>query len=174
MSIPVVEPLSNADLLVAARRYLVDSGVPTRLISEGLLGSDDLYPEGWIFQDTADGSPFRDPENTGTCAIVLDSVDTWAAQNNHNTSTFPRLRITIFADPTRDPAGSPLKYDARVKARKVWEAVNPLFHDAANRVHAFDSLPIVSTLQGGGFSVQDVPNGDGQVRATCGYDLILY
>jgi hypothetical protein len=163
------------DLLPQVYRYVTidNADVVTALVTANLLGKDSLYPTGWVFTSDSEGKPARDIENSGKCAIVFSSYDSWSPQTRMHTSKFPRLSVHIYADVTRDAQGMPTKQDAEHKAKLVWKAISPLFHDAANRIHAFHDLPVISTIEGQAFSVFPVPNGDGAVRADVSYDLTL-
>jgi hypothetical protein len=160
-------------LVKAAYRYLMASGVPANLVSAGLLGTDPLYATGWVFSGDLTGDPFRAVEGTGKCAVVLYSFDHWAPSTQLHTARYPRLNVAIYADVSRDAQGNYTGHDAEDKAEAIYEQINPLFHDAANRVHAFDDLLVVSTLMGNPLSLMDIPDGDGAVRGLVAYDLTL-
>jgi hypothetical protein len=158
------------DIVKPAYRYLMASGVPATLITDGLLGADPTYPTGWVFSGEQQGLPFREVENTGKCAIVLYSYDTWATPSMYQQNVaFPRLRLAIYADTERDAEGNYTKHDGDDRARAVWDRVWPLFHDARNIVRKFDTLHIVSTLLEGGPDLMPIPGGDNAHRLTASF-----
>lgn len=164
-------------LIRAAWNYVMDSDIPARLIEQGLLGSDPMdghhgFENGWVFSGgDENGDPFRNVAGTGLCAVVLYSADEWAPPANFRSTQYPRLHLVVFADPTRDASGQPIARDAEDKAYTIWRALHPLFHDSANVIHQFGDLAVISTVQGGTWTMMDVPNGDGAVRGDCTYNL---
>lgn len=165
-----------SSLVTAAWRYLMATPVPAALISSGLLGSDPTggpYARGWVFSGFLGGDPYRAVEGSGKCAVVLYQYDTWAPATQMHTLRYPRLLLAIYADDTRDTLGNPVTHDAEARVESIYAAVNPLFHDPGNRVRFFDRLRVISTIQGQGLSVMEIPNGDGAVRGTVAYDLTL-
>lgn len=142
------------------------------LIAAGDLGKDSTWVDGFVFRTGRDGVPFRDLEGTGTGAICLYSYDQWATPSALHSSKFPNLHIAIFADVTR-ASGRPVTNDAADRAYRIYDVLHPLFHDSANRISKFDTLPIISTVAGGGFSIDDVPTGDGLMRGDQIYNIHL-
>jgi hypothetical protein len=134
---------------------------------------NNAYESGWIFRDINDQRPPRSVKNTGWASVLLSQYDHWSNQVRHHTTKFPILTVFIFADVTRDGSGSPIAQDAEEKVRRVWKEIDRLFHDAANRIHAFDTLRIVSSVESSPLSILDVPDGDGAVRGTVRYDITL-
>lgn len=164
-------------LVTAARRHLMASGIPANLISLGLLGADPsggAFADGWVFSGDLTGDPYRPIEGTATSAIVLHSYDDWAPSTLLHTARYPRLRITIYSDVSRDDDGNPSRgHDAENTAESIFLSINPLFHDAANRIHHFDTMPIISTVMGDGLTLMEMPDGDGAVMGTCSYDVTV-
>ena len=160
-------------MVKAAWRYLRASGVPAALVAGGLLGVDQTFPDGWVFSGDLTGDPYRSVEGTGKCAVVLYTYDAWSAAGAMHTLRYPRLQIAVYADDTRDQLGNPVEHDAELRCEAVHWAIHPLFHDAANRVHAFDDLRVISSVQGSALSVMAIPNGDGAVRGVAAYDITL-
>lgn len=118
----------DLDLTTAAVRRLLNS-VPFGTI-EHLIGAEEA-PDGslWVFQGLdADGRPFRDPEGSGKCVLVLSSRSEWSAPNKHNTFEFPKLQVLIYADSTRNEDGTPALRDAERKINKIHRAMDVLFH----------------------------------------------
>ena len=138
------------------------------------VGSDTTYPYGWVFQGlTPEGRPFRDPEGTGKCAVVLNVRDSWASPNAHNNAMFPMLRVSIFADATRDAGRNITQRDADSKAWAVWEVLDRVFHDPGNSKHDWSGVRVVSSVRGGEPGVMDVPGGDGMVRLDVVYNICV-
>jgi hypothetical protein len=160
-------------LVTSAFRYLMASEQAFRLVQYGVIGADPpggAFANGWIFSGDLTGDPYRTVEGTGKCAVVLYTYD---ASQMH-TMRYPRLHMAIYADASRTPGTlSPTTHDAQAKAEQVFTALNPLFHDPANRVRSFDGLRVLSTLQGGAFSLSLIPSGDGSIRGDVVYDVTL-
>lgn len=152
---------------VAAYRYLNTHPVVTRLVTEGLLGSDRQYPA-WVFR-SADGDPSRPVGESGKCAIVVAHTGTWALKNAHNTATFPTLRIIIYADNTRDDDGVTLYTDAADKCLEIYYRIDPLFHDPAKNIKYWGDFRVHDCIAGSPFQIQEMPQYDGSV-----YGLALY
>ncbi len=168
--------MSWSELVPAAFRYLLGSAPMQALLTEGVVGRDDpgeTWEAGWVFAGDSTGEPYRDLENTGQCAVVITSYDQWSPATQMHSNEFPRLNLLIYADPGRDSMGNPLAHDAENKVKDVFGRLNSLFHDPGNRIHLFDDLYVVSTLQGGALSIGPVPNGDGLVQGRVSYDVAL-
>lgn len=147
-------------LATYAHRYLMSSGVPDQLRVEGLLGSDPKFPH-WVFVQQTNNRSFREVEGTGFAAVVLSSYESWSTPSQFQQSVkFPKLNLTIYADCSRDSLGNYTKHNGADRAMEIFDRVFPLFHDAANRVHWFDELRVISTLLGSGPSVMPIPDGD--------------
>ena len=164
-------------LLEAAYLRLLGSTEFQALIGEDV-GLDDAEEDpwysGWVFQGLSDtGEPYRQPEGSGMAAVVVSSRGGWASPNQTNTASFPLLQIFVFADCSRDENGNLSARDAESRVRRVAEVVDPLFHDAANRVHSWGTFPVVSCLRHSELSIRDVPNGDGVVRGELTYEVVL-
>lgn len=107
------------DLALDARNWLAQQPSVT-----ALLGSDDIW-DTWIFS----GEPQRRIENTQRCAIVIFVDDAWSPANAHNTLSFPRLVVDVWADPTRDNVSKAIKkQDAKAKVHSVYKAVDKFLH----------------------------------------------
>jgi hypothetical protein len=134
---------------------------------------NNAYETGWIFRDVNDQRAPRAVESTGWASVLFSQSDHWSNQTRFHTSKFPILTVFIFADVTRDGSASPIAQDAEEKVRRVWREIDRLFHDASNRIHMFDALRIVSTVESSPLSIMDIPDGDGTVRGTVRYDITL-
>jgi hypothetical protein len=119
---------AGLDLATAALRRLKASVALESV--EHLIGAE-AAPDGslWIFQGLdAEGRPFRDPEGSGKCVLVLSARSEWSAPNRHNTFEFPRLQVLIYADSTRNEDGSPAIRDAEHKINKIRDVIDTVFH----------------------------------------------
>lgn len=135
---------------------------------EGVLGFDEHGL--WIFQGDAGERPFRDPQGTGTSAIVMSADETWAS-NPHNTAQFPVLQVLIYSDATRAADNTPVRLDQRTKAWNIYEPINRILHDAANEHHDFFGTPVVSLQTHTSPSVMAVPDTSGMVRLMVRYEV---
>lgn len=172
-----------SELHVSAYQYLMQSGVVQQLIASGDLGFDvDQYgfPDmtqpfatGWVFRADIDGAPFRPVEGTGKGAISLMVYDSWASSTMWKSSSFPNLHVAIYGDPTRDTSDFPTMIDGKDRALRIYKKIHGLFHDSANQIHKFADLRVVSTVAGGGFRINPVPEGDGLVRLDQTYNIHL-
>jgi hypothetical protein len=162
-------------LLENAYRYLSSSPVFQEQVELGNIGRDLENPEGWVWQGDPGTPPPVVVEGSGKSGIVLSLAGFWSSQNQHNTAQFPRLQLSIYMDCQRDPAnGFPVADNASNRAYALYQKLNPLFHDAGNRIHVFDQMPVVSTTQGSaGLAVMDVPDGDNLVRGQVVYNIVL-
>ena len=110
------------DLALDARNFLAQQpSVTTQL------GSDSKW-DTWIFSD----SPFVRIENTSKVMIVITINDDWSPANDYNTTSFPRMIVDVWADPSRNSDHSVLKQDAKAKIASVYKAVDKYFHTVNN------------------------------------------
>lgn len=166
------------DLLPNVWRYATADAGLLALVTDGTIGKDadgGAYdaPQGWVFRDINDQRAPRPIEGTGKASVLFSQFDHWSNQTRFHTSKFPILTVFIFADVTRDGSGSPIAQDAEDKVRRVWREIDRLFHDAANEIHMFDTLRIVSSVESSPLSILDIPDGDGAVRGTVRYDITI-
>ena len=140
------------------------------LAEEGVLGFD---RDGmWIFFGNDENKPWRDPQGTGTSAIVLSTDDTWG-NNPHNSAQFPVLQVLIYSDATRGTDNKPMMTDQKTKALRIYDVVDTLFHDCGNRLHALGDVRIHSSLRRYGPSLQPVPDTAGMVRLDVTYEIAV-
>jgi len=183
--------MSDSNLLLpSVYWYVLSQPSVQSLITEGLIGKDDpgAYSAGWIFAGSNDGIPPRSVEGSEQCAILFMSYTHWSAKVPHHSGQFPHLVVSIFADPDRDDNDSPIARNAESKAKRVWDVIDPLFHDSGNSIHWFEPSPdtsliipedvprlsVISTVQSSPISFLDIPEGDGAVRGTARYNLHLF
>lgn len=106
-------------LSLAVRNLLIQDSAIT-----DLLGKSVIWPQGWIF----DGSLRVKLENTSRVAIVVNEIAPFGTPNQHNTMTFPRVSVDIWADPTRNTDKSVQLDDAKNKIEAVGKLVNAHLH----------------------------------------------
>jgi hypothetical protein len=134
-----------------------------------LLGSDDIWPS-WIWED----SLMRTIENTSKCGIVIAQNGGWTTPNEHNTMAFPRVIVTIWADPTRDPVTKAMRRpDAKAKANEIHEAFKKVFHDASNTEHLWDGKRILGSKLLGEPEFTAVTDGNGIYSAQVFYGVTV-
>lgn len=146
------------------------------LVTSGLIGTDAVYPQGWVFQRTRNSpSSYRIVEGTGKCAVVLSSRGTWTAPNMHNTAKFPALQVEIFADCTRDSSAAIIAEDADRKCSQVYGVLDSLFHDVGSETISSPwplGFVVASCLRSSELTISDVPEGDGSVRGIVYYAVV--
>lgn len=192
----------DLDLATAAVQRLRDYLPFQQLVADGVVGTDanDAAPlaekveQAWLFQGLdRDGRPFRDPEGSGRCVVVLSERREWASANPHNTASFPALQMLIYADSSRLSDGAPWIRDADRKCKHVFKKLDPRFHNPSNQtedrrwsyvekiVHpdgAVEALPskviqVHSSLRGSPFTIGDVPGtNEYTVRGEVSYNMI--
>lgn len=163
------------DLSSSAVQRIRASANVQALVTAGLIGTDAVYPQGWIFQRTHNApTSYRIVEGTGKACIVVSDRSSWAGPNQHNTARFPALLVEVFADCSRNTKGAVAADDADRRCKQVFNSVDPLFHDAANRDHEWPlGIRVISSLRWAELSIDDVPDGDGSVRGTAIYSVAL-
>lgn len=163
------------DLASSAVERVRASSIFQDLVSAGLVGTDSVYPAGWVFQRTRRApATYRNVEGTGKACVVLSDRTSWAGPNQHNTARFPTLLVEVFADASRDSQGNVVADDADRRCKQVWDGLDRIFHDAANVSHVWPlGLKIFSCVRWTELSIDDVPDGDGSVRGTAYYAVQL-
>lgn len=145
------------------------------------IGQDDTgqpYAAGWVFRSSDNEmSGYRDPEGTGKASIVVAEREGWTSPNAYNTARFPTLFIVVYADSTRVLNGSsltPTQRDARDRCQRIFDAVDPLFHDVANKDHHWPlNQYVVSCMRQTELTMVDVLNGDGKCQGISRYSVTL-
>lgn len=120
-------------LSVALRNFLVQSPEVQTLVSAGTIGSGVHWPTGWVF---ADMSYATIEKYSAKAMIVVSESGNYDPINVYNTMTFPRVFLDIWASPTRDTAGSPIKDDADNIAEDIFSAIKPYVHITHPAVHS--------------------------------------
>ena len=71
----------------------------------------------------------EDPvDGSGGRAIVVKRVGGWAGPNAVNTQEFPKIRLELWSDHSRDLDGDVAAYDGLTSAFAMFRAVDPLLH----------------------------------------------
>ena len=124
----------------------------------------------WVFQGDAGERPFRDPQGTGTSAVVISADASWGS-NQHNTAQFPLLQVLIFSDADRDADNQPVRLNQRTKAWKIYEVVDDVLHDVSNTHHDFFGTQVISSSRHTNPGIQPVPDTAGLVRLMVRYEV---
>jgi hypothetical protein len=170
------------DMVTSAFQKLSAYPAFQQLVLDGLIGTDadDTAPDeekiakAWLFQSLDDQErPFRDPEGSGQCVILLSQHKSWSGPNRHNTAQFPQLNVLIYADSTRDADGAPITQDARRKAKHVAKRINPCFHRPGNDDHLWPGdYWVHASYQSMQLQLTDVPNTQAYtVRGEMTYEI---
>lgn len=133
--VSVVSPADTDDVVLAAHRFL-----STKTDVTSLLGGDSVFSS-WLFTDTL----AVEVAGSSKCALVLYYAGSWSAPNEHNTAVFPRLGITIYADPKRDSNGNFIRDDTRTKILKVHKALRKHMHLVDMQTVMWDDLRILAS-----------------------------
>jgi hypothetical protein len=125
------------DIAKAARNMLVQAPRVKDLVARGVIGSDTVFKEGWIF-------PFAPSVNIDTeshqALVVLTRGGEWAVPNEQNTALFPRLILDVWAAPTR-LAGGTFKRDADELIDEVIRAMSHYLHTPNHAVPSMEFDP---------------------------------
>lgn len=108
-------------------------------------------------------------EGSQSTAIVVQHDGGWAAPNQHNTLRFPRLLLSVWADPLRDDQGN--NNDSRVQSRAnaCFEIADKYLHLAAGGTVMFGSIRVVDCVRLTEPTIASVPDGDGLVHLQAYY-----
>jgi hypothetical protein len=153
--------VSYDTVVQAARTHLAAQTALT-----ALLGSDSVYAT-WIFQ----WEPYVDFEGTSKVGVVLVARGGWTSRAFHNTASFPRLVVQIFADPTRDANRNVISLDARDKAWKVLEALDRSLHRPGGINELWGTVRVYQSHREDEPDWIAEPDGDGLVVCTVSYGL---
>jgi hypothetical protein len=140
-----------------------------------LLGSNDTWDH-FVFRGNEEDALPVILTSSGSSGVLLTHGGYWGAQNHHNTMKFPLLMVGMFADTTRDDNAIPTNLTSQTgkdRALRMFEIINPIFHDPTNTIHRFGTIPIVSTFESQPPMVDQVPESDGLYRVLAVYELTL-
>ena len=121
--------------------------VVEQLKAANLLGSDSTWPS-FVFRGNEDELPIV-IEASGSACVLLTFGGWWTVQNRHNTMKFPRILVGMFADTTRDDNAIPTNLSTRKgkdRVQRMYDIIDPIFHDPTNTIHKFGTLQVVSTF----------------------------
>jgi hypothetical protein len=98
-----------------------------------LLGRSVNWPT-WVF----DSKPYGKLEGSQSSLIVINEAGNWQPRNEHNSQTFPRLRVDIWSDPTRNENGSVKVHDADDKILDIRKILDRHLHLRHNSITTED------------------------------------
>lgn len=67
-------------------------------------------------------------DGTGGYAVVVSRTGGWAVPDSVKTAEYPKVRLELWADPTRNDDGTIRQADGETKAFGLFRAVDPLIH----------------------------------------------
>lgn len=153
-------------------RYVRNSPQLQDLVNRGVVGTSNGVP--WVFRPgDVNPAPNAHVESSGKAAVTFLSYDHWFRQSQRHTMMYPILRMYIFADRSRDSNGSPIADDASDRCKEVFDSLNVLFHDPANKIHKFDQFHIISTTGGQLLRIENIEDADGAVQGEASYELVI-
>lgn len=126
----------------------------------------------WIFQDVI--PQLVTVEGSQQSAIVISQRGGWAAPNEHNNMAFPRMAVDIFVDPLRDSANNVTdRAEARRRAYYIHKIVNKYLHIPSGFDMMWGDVRVISSVASNTFDVNPVPDGDGVLRGTTYYSVVV-
>lgn len=156
-------------VLVAARSKLIGSASFAALVTDGTVGSDEIFSSGWVFFGlTSKGMPTNYGE--GMSAVTLSVANRQWMSTGRTTAKFPVIRFTIWADGGADDADTG---QGEFMALTVAETIISEFHDPAN-THAKQWAPdcyVASCLWAGDTTRARVQGVDGLWRCESTFEL---
>jgi hypothetical protein len=118
-------PEGRSDIVKDVQFYLQQQPeIQALLAVPGLIGSDDAWVNGWIWDSSLQGRI----ENTQQCAIVVSYAGGWLAPLDDSSASFPAVVVDIWADPTRAEDNSVRVNDAKTKCFTIHAAVKRALH----------------------------------------------
>lgn len=129
------------DIVKDVQVALQDAPGIQALVTEGLIGKDNAWVNGWIFAYDIIGKI----ENTQKCAVVVSYGGGWRAPEEGSQERFPIVVVDIWADPTRHPDNSVKVADAESKAFRVYSEIRKVLHLLERQNIVFNETPIASS-----------------------------
>ncbi len=159
-------PVNTDDLVSGCAAYLLAQPEIVAAVSEYLIGG--VLSAG-IFQYR----PWAKIEGSSGTAIVLTADGGgWAAANMHNTLSFPRLTVNIWADPVRDGMRNVTDPgEVMRRAYAVQKIVDRFLHRTGGPEVYFGTLRIISSVRLTEPFTYVVADGDGLVRSQTMYAI---
>jgi len=102
-------------------------------------------------------------EGTQKTAVVVQHEGGWATPNLHNTLRFPRILLSVWADPLRDAANNNIDPRVQSRANACFEIVDKYLHMSAGANVMFGSIRIVDCVRLTEPAIDQVADGDGLV-----------
>lgn len=152
-------PVTTDDIISAVVTYLRSK--PAII---AVLGSDG--DGSWLFQYRL----WAEIEGTSSTAAVLSHEGGWAGANLHNTLRFPRLLLSVWADPQRDAghnATDPGEVQRRANA--AFEVIDSYLHRPQGDSQMWGSIRTVDCVRLTEPAIYVVPDGDGLVQLQAYY-----
>jgi hypothetical protein len=155
----------------AMRTALAQSETGQELVELGLVASDDVYTDGYFFQD----SPHRDIEGTSAGSVVIAQRGGWGSPSPAQDRAFPDRDVE---------AGQPLTLNAEAKAGRLFMILDrEILRDLGRGLtepfkppglpQKWDGWTVCDVHRSSEPSTMDVPNGDAVVRLTVSYGVTL-
>lgn len=156
-------PVSTADDIVqGCVKYLL--GQPTVVAAVGR--TDGGTP--MLFQHTL----YTVVEGTSSTAAVIGYNGGWSGANEYSTARFPRVSLTLWADPLRDAGKN------TVDPGEVWRRINSVFevfdkvlHRPQGGVQWWGDVRTSTCVRSAEPVVYPVPDGDGLMRCFNQYNV---
>lgn len=150
-------PVLADDIVAGAVTFL---GGHADVLAE--LGHDPGLPsQPWLFQYRL----WTMMEGTQSTAAVISHDGGWAGPNLHNTLRFPRLTLSIWADPIRDDGGSGTDPgEVQRRLYQVFTVIDAHLHRPQGETQMWGSIRTVSCARLTEPTVLAVGEGDGLVR----------
>lgn len=116
----------------------------------------------WVFQNAL----LVTIEQTSSVAAVIWHAGGWSGANIHNTLSFPRLGLDLYADPQRDADGNPAKFNGETRTRIVaaYKTIDRHLHMAAGGQAYWGTVRICGSTRLAEPSIHDVKDTDGTLR----------
>lgn len=103
-------------------------------------------------------------EGTGKTAVVIAHDGGWAAPNTHNTLRFPRLVVTVWADPKRDATKNDIDPYVQKRADACFQVLDKHLHRTGGPSIFWGTLRVVTCVRLTEPNMYPVPDGDGLIR----------
>lgn len=163
MTSPAAPPVSTDDLVTGCVTYL--KAQPDIVAA---LGSFDATNRPWLFPYTL----FATVQNSQSAACVVNTSTGWAAPNQHNTMRFPRLTISIYADPLRDDGNNitdPGEVQRRIDA--IYRIIDAHLHRPQGGAQMWGSHRTINATRLGEPFIVPVTDGNGLQLLTVSYGV---
>jgi hypothetical protein len=165
------------DISADVQYYLQSSPEIQVLVETGIIGSDEAWTNGWIF----DSNLLVRMENSQKCAIVVSYGGGWTVPLDDSSAAFPVVVVDIWADPQRFEDFSPVdSVNAKRKAFLVHAAVKRALHLTQHRSNNgspavyFDKTRVTSSELLGEPDLQPVSDGNGARMLRARYGISTF